>query len=277
MYRSIRTVKADLAQAEFGITGKDIVWAVVGKSVDASHPHFELFRNLDLPKPLHHMDYSQFKSKLTESEYKDFVFGPRGDEKFLFDKRFRVSKPFGSGGLGTCVAGIIAGKGSDRGQLMIGLAPETKILSFNVYDDENNYVERDVLIALRAIQLINEKSKDLLIHGVLIPLSARQDVRNFACGQTPLCIEVDRLVNSGVVVVTTSGNGGYDEERNTSVEARILDPGNAELGITVGATHRTSPEAYGALYFSGRGPTADGRRKPDLLAPGRRNFDAHDT
>jgi subtilisin family serine protease len=40
--------------------------------------------------------------------------------------------------------------------------------------------------------------------------------------------------------------------------------------ITVGSTHRMLPHNYGVSYFSSRGPTGDGRRKPDLVAPGER-------
>ena len=40
--------------------------------------------------------------------------------------------------------------------------------------------------------------------------------------------------------------------------------------ITVGSTHRTMPHNYGVSYFSSRGPTGDGRTKPDLIAPGER-------
>jgi subtilisin family serine protease len=36
----------------------------------------------------------------------------------------------------------------------------------------------------------------------------------------------------------------------------------------VGATHRYEPHTYGVSYFSSRGPTGDGRPKPDLVAPG---------
>jgi serine protease AprX len=50
----------------------------------------------------------------------------------------------------------------------------------------------------------------------------------------------------------------------------INDPGNAELAITVGATHRDSPHTYGVSYFSSKGPTGDGRVKPDIVAPGER-------
>ncbi|MEO1085817.1 MAG: S8 family serine peptidase, partial [Acidobacteriota bacterium] len=34
------------------------------------------------------------------------------------------------------------------------------------------------------------------------------------------------------------------------------------------ATHRMSPHTYGVSFFSSRGPTGDGRSKPDLVAPG---------
>ncbi|MDZ4318481.1 MAG: S8 family serine peptidase, partial [Phenylobacterium sp.] len=50
----------------------------------------------------------------------------------------------------------------------------------------------------------------------------------------------------------------------------ISDPGNAEAVITVGATHRERPHEYGVSFFSSRGPTGDGRAKPDVVAPGER-------
>lgn len=38
--------------------------------------------------------------------------------------------------------------------------------------------------------------------------------------------------------------------------------------ITVGSTHPSKPHVYGVSYFSSRGPTGDGRIKPDIIAPG---------
>jgi subtilisin family serine protease len=34
--------------------------------------------------------------------------------------------------------------------------------------------------------------------------------------------------------------------------------------------HKQDPHTYGVSYFSSRGPTADGRQKPDVVAPGER-------
>ena len=79
-------------------------------------------------------------------------------------------------------------------------------------------------------------------------------------------------MRSGVVVVAAAGNAGYSGVTRTLGSdyrtVSISDPGNAELVITVGSTHRSDPHRHGVSYFSGRGPTADGRRKPDVLAPG---------
>ncbi|MGH9464759.1 MAG: S8 family serine peptidase, partial [Thermoanaerobaculia bacterium] len=43
-----------------------------------------------------------------------------------------------------------------------------------------------------------------------------------------------------------------------------------EEAIAVGSVHKEKPHTYGISYFSSRGPTADGRQKPDCVAPGER-------
>ena len=114
-----------------------------------------------------------------------------------------------------------------------------------------------------------------MVHGANLSLSIRHEVRSFACGATPVCEEAERLMSSGVVVVAAAGIRGYqvfelaDNQRLEGFLAiSITDPGNAEKVITVGATHRSNPHTYGVSYFSSRGPTGDGRSKPDLVAPG---------
>lgn len=73
----------------------------------------------------------------------------------------------------------------------------------------------------------------------------------------------------------SGGNGGGGIVRldgGSSTRAThlstIADPANAEMAITVGSTHRDRPHTYGVSYFSAKGPTFDGRMKPDLVAPG---------
>jgi subtilisin family serine protease len=99
-------------------------------------------------------------------------------------------------------------------------------------------------------------------------------VKSFACGQTPICVECNRISGNGIVIVAAAGNRGVEAGTGTGAafeafrDVSLTDPGNADAVITVGATHRSAPHTYGVSYFSSRGPTGDGRRKPDLLAPG---------
>jgi hypothetical protein len=78
-------------------------------------------------------------------------------------------------------------------------------------------------------------------------------------------------------VVVSAGNAGFSSyltaagvEQKKYTDLSITDPGNADLAITVGSTHRDMPHTYGVSYFSSRGPTGDGRSKPDMVAPGER-------
>ncbi|MDP2749511.1 MAG: S8 family serine peptidase [Nanoarchaeota archaeon] len=76
-------------------------------------------------------------------------------------------------------------------------------------------------------------------------------------GSDTLSWAVDNAVSNGVVVVVAAGNSGPGN--NT-----INSPGCAKSALTVGAVND-----YDAIAsFSSRGPTSDGRIKPDLVAPG---------
>jgi len=134
-----------------------------------------------------------------------------------------------------------------------------------------------VIAALQFVRHLNAHKDLMLVHGVNLSLSVPHDVANYACGRTPVCEECERVVAAGVVVVTAAGNRGFNKSAEATDGAigdyryiSITDPGNADGVITVGSTHRMMPHNYGVSYFSSRGPTGDGRTKPDLVAPGER-------
>jgi subtilisin family serine protease len=157
---------------------------------------------------------------------------------------------------------------------LLGICPSIELLDLRVFDADGGADEFTILAALQYIRYLNQSRDKQYVHGVNMSLSLRHEVRSYGCGSTPVCLECNRLVGSGVVVIAAAGNFGYDNEY---AESRLggayrgqslTDPGNAAEVITVGATHRTDPYLYGVSYFSSRGPSGDGRAKPDLVAPG---------
>lgn len=192
-------------------------------------------------------------------------------------------------GHGTHVAGILgacwptaeqngAGVASSEAEEsdITGVCPDIKLMDLRIFNSDGSADEFTVLGALQYVRYLNQSRGKYNVHGVNLSLSLHHDVRNYGCGATPVCIECDRLVGSGVVVVAAAGNYGYEKTAasfNFGGSFRgmtITDPGNAEAVITVGATHRRDPHLYGISYFSSRGPTGDGRHKPDIVAPGER-------
>jgi serine protease AprX len=205
--------------------------------------------------------------------------------------------PLPTEGHGTHVAGIIGAgwyedeetgaDGTAGGDLLrpdkskpivVGLCPDIRFMDLRILGNGLEETEFAVIGALQLVRYLNSHNQYIVVHGVNLSLSIPHMVENYACGRTPVCDECERLVGAGVTVVAAAGNEGYHKYQLGSGRgiysgytlSSITDPGNAESVITVGATHRREPHTYGISYFSSRGPTGDGRIKPDLVAPGER-------
>jgi subtilisin family serine protease len=280
---SARTVKADAARQTFDIDCSHLTWAVIDAGIDARHPAFRLVRpdgvfetrvrkTLDFTK----IDLSHFRALLRGS---DFV--KKLEDTIAVVPPTSVDSPgyvAPTNSHGTHVAGILAGDWSaDKARPDVrGICPDLKVWDLRVVGESGVGMESRLLMALQYIREVNAQGGDRLqVAGVNLSLSVPYNPRAYACGWTPVCQEARRLVRSGVVVVAAAGNSGFDQADGgvsaTGTGFRmvgITDPGNATEVITVGATHRFQPDRYGASFFSSKGPTADGRLKPDLLAPG---------
>lgn len=285
--RSRQTVKADAAEAVFAVDCRNIGWAVVDSGIDANHPAFwEWDTSVTPPVP---WGGSRVLRAFDMHDARQTLFADRTDNGLIDWTRAlpflemmlptqppppgtNPQHPYGApeNPHGTHVAGVLGGCWPERD--FRGLCPTIRLYDFRVLDGDGNGNEFSIVMALQAIRHINEQAGRPVIAGVNLSLSVPHDVSTHSCGWTPVCIECDRLVRSGVVVVTSAGNSGFSGDMRTLGSdyrtVSISDPGNADSVITVGSTHRSDPHRHGVSYFSSRGPTADGRLKPDLLAPG---------
>ena len=145
-------------------------------------------------------------------------------------------------GHGTHVAGIIASP--DEGYR--GVAYGADLFDVKVLDQEGTGSASDVISGL---EWAVENNADV----ATLSLGAAVEECD---GTSSLSEAVDNTVEEGVTVTVAAGNNGPDSETITA-------PGCAEKPITVGSS------SNGEISdFSSRGPTADGRFKPDLVAPG---------
>jgi Subtilase family len=294
--RSQRTVKVDATRGLFDVRCDTLRWAVVDSGIDARHDWFRALNPADnqpWPNPFENsgtvfnytriveaFDFTRQRTSAAithrPEEAKDWerVELP-GDVPIALALGERFYEP-PRNGHGTHVAGIIGGTG--------GLCPDIQLYDYRVLDEDARGNEFAVVTALRYILEITQRAshsdptgrnRDIPIHGVNLSVALDADVTSDACGWSLICRVCDELVRAGVVVVVAAGNTGF-EDRSGALVSRgqdyrtvsITDPGNTERVITVGSTDADRPREYGVSYFSARGPTADGRAKPDLVAPG---------
>lgn len=258
LHQSTHTIQARPANLGYGARGRDIAWAVLDTGIAAGHPHFKEYRNV----------VAQWDCTGDGAPQR---LNPK-------EKGFDT---LDGNGHGTHVAATIAGgwqlprdKDDKTAIDLQGMAPEAKLYGYKVLKDNGSGEDAYIIQALDVIADLNERAGKLVIHGVNLSLGGGFDPSVFGCGHTPLCQELRRLWRQGVLVCLAAGNEGYallDTEGGivpANMDLSIGDPANLDEAIAVGSIHKTNPHTYGVSYFSSRGPTADGRMKPDLVAPG---------
>jgi serine protease AprX len=171
-----------------------------------------------------------------------------------FAGRVRAMKSFvgasarDDNGHGTHVAGILAGSGAKSNGRYSGVAPEASLYIAKVLDARGGGLMSSVMAGIE-----------------WAVLDQRVQVINLSLGGTNTCDGSDALsalcdeavLQASVVICVAAGNAGPTLQT-------IGPPGCARYVITVGATDDQDKIAY----FSSRGPSADGRTRPDLVFPG---------
>jgi hypothetical protein len=171
-------------------------------------------------------------------------------------------------GHGTHVAGSVLGDGTHSNGAIVGVAPEANLL-FHAWEQTgcfgcgipNNLVDMLDLASENGSR-IHTNSWGAPYAGVYTTSSAQ--------------IDEGTVKHEEIVVLFAAGNDGTDADSNGEVDLDSLgSPSTAKNSITIGASENYRPiyggnadNISGMAGFSSRGPTDDGRTKPDFVAPG---------
>src|SRR5215210_126267 len=162
--------------------------------------------------------------------------------------------PYDDEGHGTHVSGTIAGDGDGPSPAGRGVAPGAGLVGVKVLDSHGDGFTSDVVAGIEWT-IANRDTYG--IEALNISLGSQ------GCGEG---LDADsQAVNeayaAGLVVAVAAGNDGPGT-------CTIGSPGDAKDALTVGAMADLGALGFKQADFSSRGPTADGRIKPDISAPG---------
>ena len=157
-------------------------------------------------------------------------------------------------GHGTFVAGLIAA----HGRTFKGVAPDAKLVSLRVLDQNGNGTMHAVLAAFDWL-LQNRETRHIKVLNLSFGAPQKSSYhRELLAGV------VESAWFAGITVVAAAGNDG-------PATGTVAMPGADPFVVTVGSfadqgTLATNDDRES--IFSSRGPTRDGFAKPDVLAPG---------
>ena len=161
-------------------------------------------------------------------------------------------------GHGTFLAGLIAGDGTASAGRFAGVAPKAEIVSVKIAGRDGS---ADVSKVLAAIQWVVSFKDQYRISVLNLSLGTNSTA---PVATDPLNHAVQRAWGAGIVVVVAASNRG-------PAAGTISKPADDPFVVTVGAVDDRETPALSddrSPAFTGRGPTAHGLAKPDVVAPG---------
>lgn len=195
-------------------------------------------------------------------------------------------------GHGTHVAGSIMGRGAASRGVLKGGAPEAGLVAEGMWSP--------MLGNLSVPSKLGDLFTKAYADGARIHSNSWGGARTFGSYDN-FAIQVDEWMwnNPDMLILFAAGNSGIDKDKDGRIDPNSMaSPGTAKNVLTVGASENVtktggiqvpisklriakdnwgaepiyssliSDNANGVSMFSSRGPTQDGRIKPDIVAPG---------
>lgn len=195
-------------------------------------------------------------------------------------------------GHGTHVAGSVLGRGTASNGLLKGGAYDAKMVAEGMWSPMLN----NLSVPSKLSDLFAKAHAD----GARLHTNSWGGARTFGAYDA-FATQVDEwsYANPDMLILFAAGNSGSDKNKDGRIDANTMaSPGTAKNVLTVGASEnvtksggiqvpinklRTAKDDWavdpinsdyisnnenGIAMFSSRGPTADGRTKPDIVAPG---------
>ncbi|MGZ3748319.1 MAG: S8 family serine peptidase, partial [Pseudobdellovibrionaceae bacterium] len=226
------------------------------------------------------MGENQLTGDFKDAVIKGYIFG-------LFSKAW--DDPMGHG---THVAGSILGRGVVSGGKIHGGAYEASFIPEGMWSP----MMKNLTVPSKIEDLFTKAYAD----GARIHSNSWGSARNLGAYDN-YATSLDEFVfnNPDMLIVFAAGNSGVDKDKDGRIDPNsISSPGTAKNSLTVGASKNLvstggiqkpvnqlrsaadnwsaepiassylSDNINGMAMFSSRGPTADGRIKPEIVAPG---------
>lgn len=203
--------------------------------------------------PNHEQMFNEGTGETKVVAFKDFI----GDASGVIH-----NDPYDDQGHGTSVANIAAGDGTGPSAFaapLQGVAPGAPVAAAKVLDFLGSGPNSGVILGIEWCA----NQPNVRVINLSLGSGTSSD------GQDALSLLVNNIVRDGITVTVAAGNSGADF-------GTIGSPAAASGALTVGASSDYTPTPYDPWYyggpytasFSSRGPTVDGRAKPDILGPG---------
>ena len=163
------------------------------------------------------------------------------------------TSPYDDNGHGTHVAGIAAGQG-DANSTYRGVAPGSALVGVKVLDSAGSGTSTAIINGIDFC-VANKAAYNVRVLNMSLGTSGSSD------GTDAISLAANTAFDKGILPVVAAGNAG-------PAAYTIGSPGAAARALTVCSVADSGERGFFASPFSSRGPTADGRTKPDVCGPG---------